>query len=76
MRILRMTTCPAFVLLGYLLGNPCAAQDAADYPNRPITVIVLVGAGAGIDTAARITAEAAEKHLGRRIVIECSHGTI
>ena len=53
---------------------PGSAQDTADYPNRPIRVIVPVGAGAGVDTAARITAEAAEKHLGQRFVIENKPG--
>jgi len=73
-RISRTTTLPAFVLLGCFLAGPCTAQDASDYPNRPIRVIVPVGAGAGIDTAARITAEAAEKHLGQRIIIENKPG--
>jgi tripartite-type tricarboxylate transporter receptor subunit TctC len=62
----------AFVLLATSL--PGGAQDAADYPNRPIRVIVPVGAGAGVDTAARITTEAAEKHLGQRFVIENKPG--
>ena len=46
------------------------AQQSGDYPNRPIRVIVPVGAGAGVDTAARITAAAAEKHLGQSFIIE------
>ena len=50
------------------------AQDASDYPNRPIRVIVPVGAGAGIDTAARVTAAAAEPLLGQRFVIENKPG--
>jgi tripartite-type tricarboxylate transporter receptor subunit TctC len=62
----------AFVLLAACL--PGGAQDAADYPNRPIRVIVPVGAGAGVDTAARITTEAVEKHLGQRFVIENKPG--
>lgn len=76
---LRMMMSPTFVLLGCVLAGPCSTQgtfarDAADYPSRPIRVIVPVGAGAGIDTAARITAEAAEKHLGQRIIIENKPG--
>ena len=50
------------------------AQDASDYPNRPIRVVVPVGAGAGIDTAARVTAAAAEPLLGQRFVIENKPG--
>jgi tripartite-type tricarboxylate transporter receptor subunit TctC len=55
-------------------GLPAAAQDIADYPNRPIRVIVPNAAGAGVDNAARITAEAAEKHLGQRFIIENKPG--
>jgi tripartite-type tricarboxylate transporter receptor subunit TctC len=55
------------------IGAPASAQDA-DYPNRPIRVIVPFGAGAGVDTAARITAEAAEKHLNQKFVIENKPG--
>ena len=54
------------------LGTPAGAQD--DYPNRPIRVIVPVGPGAGIDIAARLTAEAVEKHLGQRLIIENKPG--
>ena len=50
------------------------AQDAGDYPNRPIRVIVPVGAGAGMDTAARVTAAAVEKHIGQTLVIENKPG--
>ena len=53
-----------------LLAVSGHAQDAADYPNRPIRVIVPNGPGAGADTAARVASEAVEKHLGQRLVIE------
>jgi tripartite-type tricarboxylate transporter receptor subunit TctC len=46
------------------------AQDAGDYPSRPIRVVVPVGAGAGMDAAARLTAAAAESHLGQKFIIE------
>ena len=62
----------AFALLAAC--GPAAAQDIADYPNRPIRVIVPNAAGAGVDNAARITAEAAEKHLGQRFIIENKPG--
>jgi tripartite-type tricarboxylate transporter receptor subunit TctC len=59
----------AGALLALGMSAPALAQDA-DYPNRPIRVIVPFGAGAGVDTAARITAEAAEKHLNQKFVVE------
>ncbi len=56
-------------------GEPGATRRTpASFPNRPIRVIVPVGAGAGIDTAARVTATAAEKHLGGKFVIENKPG--
>jgi tripartite-type tricarboxylate transporter receptor subunit TctC len=63
-------------LLAVLLAiaTPCCAEDAADYPNRPIRVIVPVAAGAGIDTAARVTTAAVEPHLGGKFVIENKPG--
>ena len=63
-----------FALALLTAGQPSSAQDSADYPNRPIRVIVPVGAGAGMDTAARVSAEAVEKHLGQRLVIENKPG--
>src|SRR3954467_6290805 len=67
----------ARILLGAalaLLAGLAQAQDALDYPNRPIRIIVPVAAGAGIDTAARVTATAAESHLGGKFVIENKPG--
>jgi tripartite-type tricarboxylate transporter receptor subunit TctC len=67
----KLLLCIAFALL--VLGAPAQAQDAG-YPSRPIRVIVPVAAGAGIDTAARVTAAAAEPHLGGKFVIENKPG--
>jgi tripartite-type tricarboxylate transporter receptor subunit TctC len=47
---------------------PAAAM--AQYPNRPIRLIVPFGAGGVTDNAARITAQAIEKSLGQPIVVE------
>ena len=52
----------------------CASQAQEAYPSRPIRVIVPVGPGAGLDNAARITAEAVEKHLGQRLILENKPG--
>lgn len=42
---------------------------AANWPDRPVTLIVNYGGGGGTDTSARILAKAAEKHLGVPIAI-------
>ena len=63
----------SLVLLVLCLG-PGHTEDIASYPSRPIRVIVPVGPGAGLDNAARITAEAVEKHLGQRLILKNKPG--
>src|SRR5258705_11338557 len=57
---------------GALLAfSPAAAQDiAADFPNRPIRVIVANPAGGGIDTVTRIVTDALTRKLGHPVIIE------
>jgi tripartite-type tricarboxylate transporter receptor subunit TctC len=57
---------------GSLLASlPAAAQDpAANYPNKPVRVIVTVPAGGGVDTVTRILAEKLRERLGQTFVIE------
>jgi tripartite-type tricarboxylate transporter receptor subunit TctC len=55
MGVARILMCMAALALP---ASEARAQD--NYPNRPIRVIMPVGAGAGVDTAARLTAAAAE----------------
>jgi tripartite-type tricarboxylate transporter receptor subunit TctC len=68
MRLATTLLCAALALP----AGRASAQD--DYPNRPIRVIVPVGAGAGIDTAARVVTAAVEPHLGGKFVIENKPG--
>jgi tripartite-type tricarboxylate transporter receptor subunit TctC len=54
-----------------LLTASASAQDtAANYPNRPIKIIVSVPAGGGVDTVTRIVAEGLHKKFGQPVVIE------
>jgi tripartite-type tricarboxylate transporter receptor subunit TctC len=46
------------------------AANAADYPTRPITLVVPYAAGGGNDVVARIVAEKMGANLGQSIVIE------
>ena len=46
------------------------AQSAADFPNRPIRLIVCVPPGGGVDTVARIVAEGLSRKLGQPVVVE------
>jgi tripartite-type tricarboxylate transporter receptor subunit TctC len=51
--------------------GPAAAQDAAaDYPNKPVKIIVTVPAGGGVDSVTRIFAERLQNKLGQPFVIE------
>jgi tripartite-type tricarboxylate transporter receptor subunit TctC len=51
--------------------SPAAAQSPpADYPNKPVKVIVTVPAGGGVDTVTRIFGEQLQQRLGQPFVIE------
>ena len=54
-----------------LLTATASAQDAAaNYPSRPIKVIVSVPAGGGVDHVTRVVAEGLKKKFGQPIVVE------
>jgi tripartite-type tricarboxylate transporter receptor subunit TctC len=68
-------TCAAIVgfgissgLLSGMAASPAAAQ--ADYPRRPITLIVPFAAGGPTDVISRIVAENMARTLGQPIIIE------
>jgi tripartite-type tricarboxylate transporter receptor subunit TctC len=64
----------ATLLAGLLLAAPAFGQGsqdkAADYPKRPIRIIVCVPAGGGVDTVTRIVADKLGQRLGQPVVIE------
>lgn len=53
---------------------PAAAQDAADWPARPVTIIVPYAAGGFADTRVRLIAKKLEDRLGKPIVVENKAG--
>src|SRR6266511_5654594 len=59
-------------LVAFLAVSPSLAQQdaAADYPNRPVKIIVSVPAGGGVDTVTRIFAARLQQRLGQPFVIE------
>ena len=66
-----MRTLLALVTAAMLYASGALAQDAAaNYPNRPIRVIVSVPAGGGVDTVTRIVANGLQKRLGQPVVVE------
>lgn len=50
------------------------AQAQADYPNRPITLMVGLAAGGITDVTARLYAEAVSKVTGQRVIVENKTG--
>ncbi|HET9716993.1 MAG TPA: tripartite tricarboxylate transporter substrate binding protein [Pseudolabrys sp.] len=62
-----LTAVAAAVLLA---TNALAQNSAADYPNKPIRIIVCVPAGGGVDTVTRIVAEGLHQKLGQPVVVE------
>ena len=58
---------PLVLALCVVLGG--GAAPAADYPTKPITIIVASNAGGGTDTMARLFAKYAEKYLPQPMVI-------
>ncbi|HNE60510.1 MAG TPA: tripartite tricarboxylate transporter substrate binding protein [Ottowia sp.] len=61
----------AFLALG--LAAMASAQTA-NYPNRPVTLIVPAGAGGGTDVVARVLADELGKRLGQAVVVDNKTG--
>ena len=58
-----------------LSATGASAQDAAaNYPNRPIHIVVCVPAGGGVDTVTRIVANGLQERLGQPVVVENRSG--
>ena len=70
-KIFRCFIILTFTMIGvFSLGN----QSWADFPDRPINLIVIFAPGGVIDLQARAIAKAAEKHLGQSIVVQNKEG--
>lgn len=67
----------AHVLLfaaGLMVLVPASAQAQADFPSRPIKMIVPFAAGGGIDVTARITAQRLGEVLGQQVIVQNQGG--
>src|SRR4030042_791440 len=56
--------------LALFWASVCPPADSADFPKKPIKLIVTADIGGGEDSEARAIAPFAEKHLGVNVVIE------
>ncbi|MEG2046447.1 MAG: tripartite tricarboxylate transporter substrate binding protein [Comamonas sp.] len=64
----------AAAALGLGLIASAAAQTAAPYPSKPISLIVPYGAGGGTDALARALTERMGKKLGQPFIVESKPG--
>ena len=60
----------ALAALAAVAAAPASAQGDANYPNRPIRVIVGFAAGGGNDLFARLVGQKLSEHIGQPVVIE------
>ncbi|MDO5725449.1 MAG: tripartite tricarboxylate transporter substrate binding protein [Tissierellia bacterium] len=63
------------MLISVLAACSSGGDKEADYPNKPIEVIVAYKAGGGTDVGARILAAEAEKVIGQPVVIVNREGS-
>lgn len=56
------------------LGLGCMPSRAADFPDRPISIVIGFAAGGGTDVVARIFAQWLEKPLKQRVIVENRSG--
>jgi tripartite-type tricarboxylate transporter receptor subunit TctC len=71
-KVLRVVAAAA---LAGIFGTFSDKTSAADYPRRPIQLVVGFAPGGGTDLAARMLADWLSKRLGQRVVIENRSGT-
>jgi len=65
---------PLFATAALIAASSAHAQSAADYPNKPVKVVVTVPAGGGVDTVTRIVTERMRASLGQPFVVEKKGG--
>lgn len=64
----------AFILCGALIAVAGLAAAEADFPSRPIKLVVPFPAGGGIDVTARIAAQVMTDVLGQQVVVQNQGG--
>ncbi len=57
-----------------LFGTTVVSVTAAEYPSKPINVVVGWGAGGGVDTFTRIVGKYAPQYIGKRFVVTNKKG--
>lgn len=71
MKLVRLLQCGVVFIVGLATGAESAgAQDAKDWPNKTVRIIVNFGAGGSADNSMRPYAERLSKSLGQQFVLE------
>jgi tripartite-type tricarboxylate transporter receptor subunit TctC len=70
----RLLTCSTFAALALFAIAPLAPAQAQGYPSKPVTIIVPLAAGTGMDLLARLYGEQLAQTLGKPVVIENKPG--
>jgi tripartite-type tricarboxylate transporter receptor subunit TctC len=50
--------------------DKASSQTSADYPTRPVRIVVVYAPGGGLDVVTRIVADPLTRRLGRQVVVE------
>jgi tripartite-type tricarboxylate transporter receptor subunit TctC len=66
--MLRAATRVAALVLGLTLGQALPAQ--AEYPERPVTIMVSLAAGSGMDVLVRLYADKLSQAFGKPVIVE------
>src|SRR5690606_9825740 len=64
----------AAALAGLFLSAPGMAASAADYPERPVTIVVPFTPGTGIDLIARTVSPKLSASLGQPVIVDNKPG--
>ena len=57
-------------VLALILALASVGSANADYPHKPVRVVVPVAAGGGVDVMARLLAQKLSERLGQQFVVE------
>ena len=58
------------MLIAFAFGMALTAPAQAQYPNRPVTIIVSLAAGSGMDVLVRLYADKLAQSLGKPVIVE------
>jgi len=70
-----MVRLPTFLVAALaVLALHSPVQAAEDYPSKPITIVVSLAAGTGMDVVTRLYAEKLSQALGKPVIVENKPG--